>query len=169
MMLLTCWRKLAIAVNEPVYYEWSLVDWYKTSFSNPKCTWIIIWWSNTNFSFSVLIENLMMTNLAWPNWKVFESILFKNFLMIWQHFLFQIFFGWFFTKYIFSFCVDLRFKKCPIRVHSFNSGQYEKMIKIMFTKTINVIEAKLYMNIHWMVPYTFIDFILTRNPKWTQL
>jgi hypothetical protein len=56
-----------------------------------------------------------------------------------------------------------------IRVHSFNSGPYGKMKKIMFTKTINLIEPKLYMNIHQMVPYTFIVFILIRNPRWAPL
>jgi hypothetical protein len=34
-----------------------------------------------------------------------------------------------------------------------------KCSNALFSETINMIKAKLYMNVHWMVLYTFLGFL----------
>jgi hypothetical protein len=41
-----------------------------------------------------------------------------------------------------------------------------KCSNAFFSETTNMIKAKLYMNVHWMVFYTHYVFIPIRNSKW---
>ena len=41
-----------------------------------------------------------------------------------------------------------------------------KCSNAFFSETTNMIKAKLYMNVHWMVLYKEFFFMLIGNPRW---
>ena len=51
------------------------------------------------------------------------------------------------------FCSDMKFKMAATTIHRLTSDPMGKCLNAFFTETTNMIKAKLYMNVHWMVLY----------------
>jgi len=54
------------------------------------------------------------------------------------------------------FCVEKKTQMAAIAGHYFNIRLYGKIKKCFFSETRNLIEPKLNMNNHWMVPYKIL-------------
>jgi hypothetical protein len=53
--------------------------------------------------------------------------------------------------------------------HRLTLDPIEKCSNAFFSETANMIKAKLYMNDHWKVLYTFCVFMPMGNPRWSPL
>ena len=62
------------------------------------------------------------------------------------------------TKYLF-FYADRKFKMATTAGHRLTLDPMGKCSNAYFSETTNMIKAKLYMNVHWMVLYIFMFFI----------
>jgi hypothetical protein len=52
-------------------------------------------------------------------------------------------------------------------IHRLTLDPMGKCSNAFFSETTNIIKAKLYMNVHWMVLYTVYGFFMPiENPKW---
>ena len=67
------------------------------------------------------------------------------------------FLGWSSTKFMF-FYVDRKFKMIATAGHRLTLDPMGKCSNAFFSETTNMIKAKLYMNVHWMVLYKLYVF-----------
>ena len=67
--------------------------------------------------------------------------------------------GWSSTKCVF-FYADRKSKMATTAGHRLTLDPMGKCSNAFFSETTNMIKAKLYMNVHWMVLYKFTFFIL---------
>ena len=89
----------------------------------PNCTWMFIRWSSTNFTFFVLVWN--------SKWRLRQDLA---------------------TKFMFFFA-DRKFKMAATAGHRLTLDPMGKCSNAFFSETTNMIKAKLYMNVHWMILY----------------
>ena len=64
------------------------------------------------------------------------------------------------------FYADRKSKMAAITGHRLTLDPMGKCSNAFFSETTNMIKAKLYMNVHWMVLYNFTFFVLIWNSKW---
>ena len=64
------------------------------------------------------------------------------------------------------FCFDMKFKMAATAGLGLTLDPMGKCSNAFFSETTNMIKAKLYMNVHWMVLYNFIFFMPIGNPRW---
>ena len=62
------------------------------------------------------------------------------------------------TKFLF-FYADRKFKMAATAGHRLTLDPMGKCSNAFFSETTNMIKAKLYMNVHWMVLYKFTFFV----------
>jgi hypothetical protein len=62
------------------------------------------------------------------------------------------------TKFLF-FYADRKFKMAATAVHRLTLNPIGKCSNAFFSETTNMIKAKLYMNVHWMVLYKLTFFV----------
>jgi hypothetical protein len=55
-----------------------------------------------------------------------------------------------------------------IAIHRLTLDPLGKCSNAFFSETTNIIKAKLYMNVHWMVLYKLCVFYVDRNSKMTR-
>ena len=66
--------------------------------------------------------------------------------------------GTYSTKFLF-FYADLKFKMAATAGHRLTLDTMGKCSNAFFSETTNMIKAKLYMNVHWMVLYKLYVFV----------
>ena len=59
---------------------------------------------------------------------------------------------------VYVFNVDRKSKMAATAIHRLTLDPKEKCSNAFFSETTNIIKAKLYMNVHWMVPYKLYVF-----------
>ena len=59
---------------------------------------------------------------------------------------------------LYVFCSGMKFKMAATAGLSLTLDPIEKCSNAFFSETTNMIKAKLYMNVHWMVLYKFYVF-----------
>ena len=59
---------------------------------------------------------------------------------------------------VYVFYVDRKSKMAAIVIHKLTLDPMGKCSNAFFSETTNIIKAKLYMNVHWMVPYKLYVF-----------
>ena len=59
----------------------------------------------------------------------------------------------------FFFIVDRKSKMAATAIHRLTLDPMGKCSNAFFSETTNIIKAKLYMNVHWMVLYKFMFFV----------
>jgi hypothetical protein len=74
--------------------------------------------------------------------------------------------GMSFTKFLF-FYADQKFKMAATAGHRLTLDPMGKGSNAFFSETTNMIKAKLYMNVHWMVLYKFDVFCSDMKFKMT--
>ena len=57
------------------------------------------------------------------------------------------------------FCSDMKFKMAATAGHRLTLDPMGKCSNAFFSETTNMIKAKLYMNVHWMVLYNLKVFV----------
>ena len=62
------------------------------------------------------------------------------------------------TNYMF-FYADRKYKMAATAIHKLALDPLGKCSNAFFSETTNIIKAKLYMNVHWMVLYKFTFFV----------
>ena len=66
--------------------------------------------------------------------------------------------GTYSTKFLFCYA-DLKFKMAATAGHRLTLDPLGKCSNAFFSETTNMIKAKLYMNVHWMVLYKLYVFV----------
>ena len=64
------------------------------------------------------------------------------------------------------FYADRKFKMATTAGHRLTLDPMGKYSNAFFSETTNMIKAKLYMNVHWMVLYKLTFFVPIWNSKW---
>jgi hypothetical protein len=60
---------------------------------------------------------------------------------------------WMILYKFYVFCSNMKFKMAATAELSLTLDPMGKCSNAFFSETTNIIKAKLYMNVHWMVPY----------------
>ena len=64
------------------------------------------------------------------------------------------------TNFMFFFYADRKSKMTSTAIHRLTLDPMGKYSNAFFSETTNIIKAKLYMNVHWMVLYKLYVFVL---------
>ena len=123
----------------------------------PNCTWMFIGWSSTILRFFVPIWNSkwrLRQDLVqhWTLWeKCFKMLLLWNHLDSWN----QTAQEWSLEGplQISVFFANRKSKMAATAGHILTLDLMGKYSNAFFSETTNMIKAKLYMNVHWMVLY----------------
>ena len=60
---------------------------------------------------------------------------------------------WMVLYKLYVFCSDIKSKMAATAIHRLTLDPMRKCSNAFFSETTNIIKAKLYMNVHWMVLY----------------
>ena len=129
----------------------------------PNCTWMFIGWSSTNFMFFILIWNSkwrLRQDLSLtldPMGKMFQNASSLKPLRQLKPNYPGMIIGRSSTKFLF-FYADRKFKMATTAGHKLTLVPMGKCSNAFFSETTNMIKAKLYMNVHWMVLYKLYVF-----------
>jgi hypothetical protein len=63
------------------------------------------------------------------------------------------------------FDADRKFKMATTAIHILTLDPMGKCSNVFFSETTNMIKAKLYMNVHWMVLYKLVSTVLVVSEK----
>ena len=136
----------------------------------PNCTWMFIGWSSNLKVFSSYMKFKMAATAGLSltldpigknvskrffseTTRTIETKLPRN-----DH--------WKVLYKVFVFYADRKSKMATTAGHRLTLDPMGKCSNAFFSETTNMIKAKLYMNVYWMVLYKFYVFVLIRNSKW---
>jgi hypothetical protein len=128
----------------------------------PNCTWMFIGWSSTKFTFFVPIWNSKWRrhfefHIGTKNvvkfvedhpMNIHVQFGFNNICSFWEEGIWT--FSRSSTQFLY-FYADRKFKMAATAEHKLTLDPTEKCSNAFFSETRNIIKAKLYMNVHWMV------------------
>ena len=128
----------------------------------PNCTWMFIGWSSTKLTLFVPIWN--------SKWRLRQDLVLH--WTLWEN-VSKCFFSettrtvetklprndhWKVLYKFYVFYADRKSKMAATVIHRLTLDTLGKCSNAFFSETTNIIKAKLYMNVHWMVLYKLYVF-----------